>query len=64
MQKKHNPGVKVQEIEEDPVASAEGLVFSASDLRDMISDDEKEKFLTYMPDNVDGEEVWESVPPK
>ena len=55
---RHNPGVNVQEIEEDPIASEEGLIFSAEDLREMIGKNEKEKFLSYMPDNVDGEEVW------
>jgi nicotinamide mononucleotide adenylyltransferase len=55
---KHNPGVNIQEIEEDPIASEEGLVFSAEDLREMIATNDKEKFLTYMPENVDGEEVW------
>ena len=55
---RHNPGINVQEIEEDPIASEEGLIFSAEDLREMIGKNEKEKFLSYMPDNVDGEEVW------
>ena len=55
---KHNPGISVEEIEEDPVSSEEGLVYSAEDLRDMINANDKDKFLTYMPDNVNGEDIW------
>tara|TARA_R100001443_G_scaffold117404_1_gene142243 strand:+ start:987 stop:4400 length:3414 start_codon:yes stop_codon:yes gene_type:complete len=60
---RHNPGVSVEEIEEDPITSSEGITYSAEHMRDFITDNKKEEFLSYMPDVVDGEEVWRIFKP-
>tara|TARA_Y100000593_G_scaffold2242_1_gene4422 strand:- start:3758 stop:7060 length:3303 start_codon:yes stop_codon:yes gene_type:complete len=60
---RHNPGISVEEIEEEPVTSSEGQVFSAEDIRDFINLNKKDEFLSYMPDSVDGEEIWRIFKP-
>jgi len=60
---RHNPEVSIEEIEEDPVTSSTGVVFSAEDLREFITANKKEEFLSYMPDSVDGEEIWRIFKP-
>jgi len=60
---RHNPGVSVEEIEEDPITSSTGVVFSAEDLREFITANKKEEFLSYMPDSIDGEEIWRIFKP-
>ena len=61
---RHNPGVNVEDIVEDPVQSKDGLVYSARDLRKAIADRDKETFLAYMPPSVDGNAIWNSVIPQ
>ena len=61
---RHNPGVNVEDIVEDPVQSKEGLVYSARDLRKAIAERDKETFLAYMPPGVDGNAIWNSVIPQ
>ena len=58
---KHNPGVSVEEIEEDPITSSDGVTYSAEHMRDFITDNKKDEFLSYMPDGVDGEEIWSTL---
>jgi hypothetical protein len=60
---KHNPGVSIEEIEEDPITSSEGVTYSAEHMRDFIKDNKKDEFLSYMPDIVDGEQVWRIFKP-
>lgn len=58
---KHNPGVTVEGIVEDPIESAEGLVYSARDMRKAIADGDKETFLSYVPPTADAEDLWNTL---
>jgi len=58
---RHNPGVNVEDIVEDPVQSKDGIVYSARDMRKAISDGDKETFLSYAPPSIDGESLWNSL---
>ena len=61
---RHNPGVNVEDIVEDPVQSSDGLVYSARDMRKAIATGDKETFLSYAPPSVDGEALWNSLTPQ
>ena len=61
---RHNPGVNVEDIVEDPVQSKDGLIYSARDLRKAIATRDKETFLAYMPSNVDGNAIYNSLVPQ
>ena len=61
---RHNPGVNVEDIVEDPVQSKDGLVYSARDLRKAIAERDKETFLSYMPSSVDGNSIYNSLIPQ
>jgi phosphopantetheine adenylyltransferase len=58
---RHNPGVNVEDIVEDPVQSKDGIVYSARDMRKAIADGDKETFLSYAPPSIDGESLWNSL---
>ena len=58
---RHNPGVNVEDIVEDPVQSKDGIVYSARDMRKALSDGDKETFLSYAPPSIDGESLWNSL---
>jgi nicotinamide mononucleotide adenylyltransferase len=61
---RHNPGVNVEDIEEEPVQSKDGVIYSARDMRKAIADGDKETFLSYAPPSVDGEALWNSLVPQ
>jgi len=61
---RHNPGVNVEDIVEDPVQSSDGLVYSARDMRKAIATGDKETFLSYAPPSADGEALWNSLTPQ
>ncbi len=61
---RHNPGVNVEDIVEDPVQSSDGLVYSARDMRKAIATGDKETFLSYAPPSADGEALWNSLVPQ
>ena len=61
---RHNPGVNVEDIVEDPVQSNNGLVYSARDMRKAIATGDKETFLSYVPPSADGEALWNSLLPQ
>jgi nicotinamide mononucleotide adenylyltransferase len=58
---RHNPGVNVEDIVEDPVQSKDGIVYSARDMRKAIADGDKETFLSYTPPSIDGDALWDSL---
>ena len=58
---RHNPGVNVEDIVEDPVQSKDGIVYSARDMRKAIADGDKETFLSYAPPSIDGDALWNSL---
>ena len=58
---RHNPGVNVEDIVEDPVQSKDGIVYSARDMRKALADGDKETFLSYAPPSIDGESLWNSL---
>ena len=58
---RHNPGVNVEDIEEDPVQSKDGVVYSARDMRKALANGDKETFLSYTPPSVDGDALWNSL---
>ena len=60
---RHNPGVNVEDIVEDPVQSKDGIVYSARDMRKAIAERDKETFLSYAPPSIDGESLWNSLLP-
>jgi len=60
---RHNPGVNVEDIVEDPVQSKDGIIYSARDMRKAIATGDKETFLAYAPPSVDGEALWNSLVP-
>ncbi len=61
---RHNPGVNVEDIEEDPVQSKDGVVYSARDMRKALANGDKETFLSYTPPSVDGDALWNSLVPQ
>ena len=61
---RHNPGVNVEDIVEDPVQSKDGIVYSARDMRKAIADGDKDTFLSYAPPSVDQEALWNSLVPQ
>jgi len=61
---RHNPGVNVEDIVEDPVQSKDGIVYSARDMRKAIAERDKETFLSYAPPSIDGEALWNSLIPQ
>jgi len=58
---RHNPGVNVEDIVEDPVQSKDGIVYSARDMRKALADGDKETFLSYAPPSIDGNALWNSL---
>ena len=54
-----NPGVKVEDIVEDPVESPDGVIYSARDMRSAITNNDKDLFLSYVPPGSEGDEVWD-----
>ncbi len=58
---RHNPGVNVEDIVEDPVQSKDGIVYSARDMRKALAERDKETFLSYTPPSIDGEALWRSL---
>ena len=61
---RHNPGVNVEDIVEDPVQSKNGVIYSARDMRKAIATGDKETFLSYAPPSVDGNALWDSLTPQ
>ena len=61
---RHNPGVNVEDIVEDPVQSKDGIVYSARDMRKALADRDKETFLSYTPPSINGEALWNSLIPQ
>ena len=55
---RNNPGVNVEIIEEDPVVRPDGEPYHGSDARESISNNDKNLFNTFMPTQVDTDEVW------
>ena len=55
---RHNPGVNVEDIEEDPIVDPTGKAYSAEDIRDLIVAGNKEEFLSYIPSTVGGDKIW------
>jgi len=58
---RHNPGVNVEDIVEDPVESKEGIVYSARDMRQAIQSGDKDTFLSYVPPSADAAVIWSSL---
>ena len=58
---RHNPGVNVEDIIEDPVQSRAGIVYSARDMRKAIADGDKETFVSYIPPNADADAIWAAL---
>ena len=58
---RHNPGVNVEDIVEDPVQSKDGVIYSARDMRKALADGDKETFLSYAPPSIDGNALWNSL---
>ena len=58
---RHNPGVNVEDIVEDPVQSRAGIVYSARDMRKAIADGDKETFVSYIPPNADADAIWAAL---
>jgi phosphopantetheine adenylyltransferase len=58
---RHNPGVNVEDIVEDPVQSRAGVVYSARDMRKAIADGDKETFISYIPPNADADAIWAAL---
>jgi len=58
---KHNPGVTVEDIVEDPIQSSEGLIYSARDMRKAIVNNDKDTFLSYVPPSADAEALWSTL---
>jgi nicotinamide mononucleotide adenylyltransferase len=58
---RHNPGVNVEDIVEDPVQSRAGVVYSARDMRKAIADGDKETFVSYIPPNADADAIWAAL---
>ena len=58
-----NPGISVEEIVEDPIVDPAGIAYSAEDIRKLISSDKKEEFTSYLPSNVDADQIWSIVKP-
>ena len=56
---RHNPGVNVKDIVEDPVESNSGIVYSARDMRKAIQNQDKETFVSYIPPSSKGKEIWD-----
>jgi hypothetical protein len=61
---RHNPGVNVEDIVEDPVQSKDGIIYSARDMRKAINDRDRDTFLSYAPPSIDGEALWNSLIPQ
>ena len=61
---RHNPGVNVEDIVEDPVQSKDGIIYSARDMRKALAERDKETFLSYAPPSIDGEVLWNSLIPQ
>ncbi len=61
---KHNPGVTVDDIVEDPIQSDGGIVYSARDMRQAINDGDREKFLSYVPESADADALWNTLTKK
>jgi hypothetical protein len=54
----------VEDIEEDPVQSKDGIVYSARDMRKALANGDKETFLSYTPPSIDGDALWNSLVPQ
>ena len=61
---KHNSGVTVDDIVEDPVQSEGGIVYSARDMRKAINDGDRETFLSYVPPSADADALWNTLTKK
>ena len=55
---RHNPGVNVEDIVEDPIQSRDGVVYSARDMRRAVALGDRDTFLSYVPPSVDGALLW------
>lgn len=55
---RHNPGVNVEDIVEDPVESKDGVVYSARDMRNAISNNDREAFAPYVPPSANVDYIW------
>ena len=55
---RHNPGVSVEDIVEDPIESKEGIVYSARDMRQAIQSGDRDTFLSYVPPSADASAIW------
>ena len=60
---RHNPGVNVEDIVEDPVQSKDGAVYSARNMRKAIATGDRDTFLSYIPPSVDGDAIWKFLSP-
>jgi hypothetical protein len=58
---RHNPGVNVEDIVEDPIQSRDGTVYSARDMRKAISDNDRKSFISYTPPSADGDALWKTL---
>ena len=58
---RHNPGVSVEDIIENPVESDTGIVYSARDMRKAIADNDKETFISYIPKSTDADTIWSAL---
>ena len=61
---RHNPGVNVEDIEEEPIQSKDGVIYSARDMRKALASGDKETFLSYTPPSIDGDALWNSLVPQ
>jgi|21_taG_2_1085346.scaffolds.fasta_scaffold00061_28 phosphopantetheine adenylyltransferase/uncharacterized protein YktA (UPF0223 family) len=55
---RNNPGVNVEDIEEDPIVDPSGKAYSAEDIRNLIVSGNKKEFLSYIPSGIDGDTIW------
>lgn len=58
---RHNPGVNVEDIEEDPIESRSGVVYSARDMRRAIATGDRDMFISYLPPNVNADVIWDTL---
>jgi nicotinamide mononucleotide adenylyltransferase len=58
---RHNPGVSVETVVEEPVQSSAGKVFNARDMRRAIANGDAQLFKSYLPPKSDKDAIWNMV---
>ena len=53
-----NPGIKVEEIEENPITRPDGEPYNGGDAREAILQKNQKLFNTFMPSKADSDKIW------